>query len=189
MIYDEHERIKDLRQQEEELNHKWLLEGTRINHDTAISGYDFIEEPPFHFQPHHLHVRHSIPMPGSTATDTMAYAKGGVGQDATTGKGQHHGRQGGHVQKGKQHGGGGKQKQKRGGSKGGGGSNAIGPKGLGNVPNLGNVPIPTQATATPSPILIVLVLGALGLGGWYWWHKAHLAKEQDKAQTEQNKEK
>jgi len=75
-------------------------------------------------------------------------------------------------------------RNRRGG--GGGGSPRLsggggGFQGANAIPSL-NLPN-TTTSGTPSsgisPIIIILFIAAAGLGGWYWWHKAHLAAKQD----------
>jgi hypothetical protein len=82
------------------------------------------------------------------------------------------------------------QQQKRGGQQGGGGGGArglgggglAGPSSIGNVPQLGKVPIPPPGSTSSSggsPIVILLVVASLGVGGYLLWHKLKLAKHQD----------
>jgi hypothetical protein len=69
-----------------------------------------------------------------------------------------------------------------GGARGLGGAGLAGPGAIGNVPQLGKVPIPPPGSSTSggaSPIVILLVLASLGVGGYLLWHKLKLAKHQD----------
>jgi hypothetical protein len=75
-------------------------------------------------------------------------------------------------------------KMQRGGSSGGGarlgGSQLAGPGALGNIPQLGNVPIAqSPPTSGPNPILLVVLLGGAGVGGYLLYHKLKLAKHQN----------
>jgi hypothetical protein len=75
------------------------------------------------------------------------------------------------------------QKQKRSGGGGGqriGGGQLAGPSALGNIPQLGKVPLAQPGASTgPSPIIVVVVLASLGVGGYLLYHKLKLAKHQN----------
>jgi hypothetical protein len=68
-----------------------------------------------------------------------------------------------------------------GGARGLGGGGLAGPGSIGNVPQLGKVPIaPAGATSGGgSPVVIILIVASLGIGGYLLWHKLKLAKHQD----------
>ena len=61
-----------------------------------------------------------------------------------------------------------------------GGSQLAGPGALGNIPQLGNVPIAqSPPTSGPNPIVLVVLLGGAGVGGYLLYHKLKLAKHQN----------
>lgn len=67
---------------------------------------------------------------------------------------------------------------------GGGGGGAQGANAIGNVPRLGNVPVPGTGTGTASssgsPIMTYLLIGGAGLAVYFIWHKLRKNKAEDK---------
>jgi hypothetical protein len=88
-----------------------------------------------------------------------------------------------------------KQQQQRGGMQRGGGGGArigggqlAGPGALGNIPQLGKVPIAqAQPSTGPNPIVVVVLLAGAGTGGYLLYHKLKLAKHQN-AELSQGKD-